>query len=179
MDKLTIRAFVILLLFLSASLFGQSKYPYWYQIHLDFQDDVTAAKIDTTSEEKNVVSLFVKNQIGEELGFGTVTLQSKDTLITQVLDENGHLRLPLKNNLYTIRIQSLDFKPWTGEIQVNNNGLKIDLTAARVPQLEGYIVQSKTKMTEKELHEIKKCLESSKDNKACEVKKKFIILIEI
>ena len=171
--------FIIIFIFLSTSLFGQNKYRFEYPIHLDFKDDIVIAKLDSLTADKNFVSINAKRPVDDILAFGTVTFQSKDTLITKLLDENGQLRVQLKNNAYTMQIQSLDSKSWTTKININNSGLNIDYTAARNAQLEGYIVKSKTKMNGKELNEIKKCLENSKDNKACEQKKKFIILIEI
>lgn len=173
------RTFILIFFFLSTSLFGQKKYPFEYSIHLDFSDDQTVAKLDSISADKNVLFIDAKNQIGDKLAFGTISIRSKDTLIKKILDENGQIKLGLKNGTYTLEVISMDCKTYITDLRIKNNGLKIDLSVARRPQLEGYIINSKTKLHDKELNDIKKCLEKSGNNKACEKKNKFTISIEI
>jgi hypothetical protein len=173
------RTFILIFFFFSTSLFGQNKYSFEYSIHLDFSNDQTTAKLDSVSGDKNTLFIDAKNQIGEKLAFGTVSVKSNDTLIQKILDENGQIKLTLKNNSYTVEVSSMDSKSYSTDLRIKDNGFKISLFAARRPQLEGYIIRSKTKLSNQDLIDIKKCLERKGNNKACEKKNKFAISIEI
>lgn len=175
--------FTTFLLFLCAAAQKSNNYKYFYKFQLDYPNDTSKIIIDTftNQKEKHYLKIQTKNIQSKPITFLTVILKSKDTTITRITNTQGLLQINLNPTTYEITLSGVGYKNLTTSIIINRQeDYLLDITLAREKSLVWYDINSRKELTEKEIDDIKKCVQNDERNVIkCRKKNEYEVAIEI